>query len=75
MHGREHLDVELHALDLRRERAHRGKLRGLRRLVRIEEVGLKRDALGRQIRHQHAFDMPQRLHVVDAQDALLSVMT
>ena len=34
----------------------------------VEQVRLKRDALGRQIGHQHAGDVSQGLHVVHAQD-------
>ena len=39
--------------------------------MRVEEIRLECDALGRQIGHQHAGDMLQRLHVVDAQDSLI----
>ena len=46
-----------------------GSCAGPRRLVRVEEACLERDALGRQIRHQHSLHVRQRLHVVDAEDA------
>ena len=39
--------------------------------MRIEQIGLKRDAFGREVRHQHAGDVLQGLHVVHTQDALI----
>ena len=71
MHRRECLDVELQARDLIRKTPHRRQLSGPWRFVCVEQIGLERDVLRRQVRHQHAFNMRQRLHVVDPQNPLV----